>query len=99
MSFWPSSPRLGTLPSGVENVNVSVVRFSSSTFSLGGIGGAGETGLGNWVVVGAPELGRKIVLNPFPANSPVKLDSTPSGAVVAAAGEEAATGLARSFAS
>jgi hypothetical protein len=83
----------------VEKHNVSVVRFSSSTFSLGGIGGAGVTGLGKVVVVGAPEFGLNMVFRPFPANSPVKLLNTPSGAAVAAAGEETAAGFARSFAS
>src|SRR5579863_2595419 len=79
MSFWDSRPRLGTLPSDDENDSVSLVRFSSRTFSLGGVGGVGVTGFGNVVVVGAALLGRKIMLKPDPENVPVKCDRTPSG--------------------
>src|SRR5208337_1665170 len=85
MSFWASNPRLGTLPSALENVRVSVVRLSSRTFSLGGWGGGGATGLGKVVVVGGPLLGRKIVLKPVPPNSPMKCERTPSGGGAAAA--------------
>ena len=77
MSFCFSSPRFGTLPREGENERVSVVRLSSRTFSLGGLGGAGETGLGNVVVVGGPLLGRKIRLNPVPAKFPLKFAKTP----------------------
>lgn len=79
MSPCASSPRLGMLPSGLEKDNVSVVRFSSSTFSLGGVGGGGLTGLGKVVPVGGPLFGRNMRLKPVPAKVPVKLDSTPSG--------------------
>ncbi len=78
MSCWPSSPRLGTLPRALEKDSVSVVRFSSRTFSFGGVGGGGLTGLGNVVPLG-PLFGRKIVLKPVPAKVPSKLASTPSG--------------------
>src|SRR5271168_1319233 len=79
MSVCFSSPRLGTLPRELENDSVSVVRLSSRTFSLGGVGGGGLTGLGNVVW---PLLGRKIKLKPDPAKVPVKFDRTPSGACV-----------------
>src|SRR5277367_2492688 len=78
MSFCVSSPRLGTLPREVEKHSVSVVRLSSRTLWLGGLGGGGWTGLGNVVVVGGPLLGRKIKLKPVPAKFPVKFASTPS---------------------
>jgi hypothetical protein len=77
MSFCFSSPRLGTLPREGENERVSVVRLSSRTFSLGGVGGAGATGLGNVVVVGGPLLGLKIRLKPVPAKFPLKFAKTP----------------------
>src|SRR5580658_45246 len=82
MSFWDSRPRLGTFPSEAEKVRVSLVRLSSRTFSLGGVGGVGVTAFGKVVVVGAALLGRKIVLKPVPAKVPVKFERTPSGAVV-----------------
>jgi hypothetical protein len=96
MSFCVSSPRLGTLPRESENVRVSVVRLSSRTFSLGGVGGAGVTGLGKVVVVGGPLLGRKIVLKPVPANCPVKFARTPSGDDVVTVGVEAGASSSRS---
>src|SRR5277367_1483893 len=86
MSFCVSSPRLGTLPREVEKHSVSVVRLSSRTLWLGGVGGGGETGLGNVVVVGGPLLGRKIKLKPVPAKFPVKFVSTPSGGCGVAVG-------------
>ena len=82
MSFCVSRPRFGTLPSEFEKDNVSVVRLSSRTFSLGGLGiGGPATGLVNVVVVGAALFGRKIKLKPRPAKSPWKLDKTPNGGV------------------
>lgn len=80
-----SSPRLGTLPRGLEKDSVSVVRLSSRVFSLGGVGAGGLIGLGNVVPLGGPLFGRKIVLKPVPAKVPVKFDSTPSGGGGAAA--------------
>ena len=44
-----SKPRLGTLPRDLEKASVSVVRFNSRTFSLGGVGGGALTGFGNVV--------------------------------------------------
>lgn len=79
MSFCFSRPRLGTFPRDGENVSVSVVKLSSRTFSLGGVGAGGEMGLGKVVVVGGPLLGRKIRLKPVPAKVPLKFDKTPKG--------------------
>ena len=85
MSVCVPSPRLGTLPRESENVSVSSVRLISRTFSLGAVGGAGETGLGN--VVPPALFGRNIKLSPVPAKIPAKLDKTPSvGGVTAAKG-------------
>lgn len=92
MSFCASSPRLGTLPRGLEKDNVSVVRLSSRRFSLGGVGGGGLTGLGNVVPLGGPLFGRNIKLKPDPVKVPVKFVSTPSGTAGVAAG--ASAGLA-----
>jgi hypothetical protein len=80
-------PRLGTLPRGVENERVSVIKFSSRTLSLwvvsgtiklGNVGG-GTIGLGNVVVDGGPLLGRNIKLKPVPAKVPLKFARTPKG--------------------
>jgi len=79
MSVCLASPRLGILPRGGENESVSVIKFSSRTFSLGVVGGGGKTGLGNVVVVGGPLLGRKIKLKPVPAKVPLKFTKTPNG--------------------
>ena len=85
MSFCADNPRLGTLPREVENASVSSVRFISRTFSLGAVGGAGLTGLGN--VVPPALFGRNIKLKPDPAKVPAKLDRTPSvGGATAARG-------------
>ena len=85
MSFCPDRPRLGTLPREVENDSVSSVRLISRTFSLGAVGGAGLTGLGN--VVPPALFGRNIKLKPVPAKVPAKLDRTPNvGGATAARG-------------
>lgn len=47
------------------------------------VGGGGLTGLGKVVVVGAPLLGRKIMLNPVLTKVPVKFERTPSDGVAA----------------
>ena len=86
MSFCASSPRLGTLPRVLWKDSVSVVRLSSRTFSLGGVGGGGLTGLGNVVPLGGPLFGRNIKLKPVPAKVPVNFASTPSGAAGVAVG-------------
>lgn len=77
ISFCFSRPRLGTVPMGVENARVSVVKFISRTFSLGGVGAAGVMGFGNWVVVGGPLFGRNIRLRPVPWKVPLKFERTP----------------------
>lgn len=79
MSPCPARPRLGMLPRGAEKDNVSLVRLSSSTLSLGTCGGGGLTGFGKVVPCGGPLFGRNIRLKPLPAKVPVKFDSTPSG--------------------
>src|SRR6516165_5087752 len=63
-------PRLGTEPRLLENDNVSLVRFSSSTLSLP------VTGIGSGVGVFVLS-GRKMRLKPLPLNAPVKAASGP----------------------
>ena len=74
MSPCAANPRLGTLPRASAKARVSAVRLSSRTLSATPCVGL----FGN--VVGVALLcGRKIVLNPFPANVPWKLSNTRSG--------------------
>src|SRR5580658_3844669 len=63
-------PRLGTEPRLGENDMLSEVKFNSRTLSVPG------TGIGNGVGV-LVLSGRKIVLKPLPAHSPVKAASGP----------------------
>ena len=76
MSPCANNPRLGTLPRAPAKASVSLVMLSSRTLSVVPCVGL----FGN--IVGVAELcGRKIVLNPFPANVPWKLSNTSSGGV------------------
>lgn len=68
---------MGTDPKLGENDRLSEVRFSSRMLSRGG--GGGGTGFGRCVGV-AVLSGRKIVLKPFPTQSPTNADRGPNGA-------------------
>ena len=67
-------PRFGTEPRLLENVSSSEVRFSSKMLSR-----RGESGFGSGVGVTLLS-GRKIVLKPFPTQSPTNAASGPRGA-------------------
>src|ERR1039458_9095895 len=69
-------PRFGTEPKLGENERLSEVRFNSKMLSRGG--GGGGTGFGSDVGV-AVLSGRKMVLKPFPTQSPTNAESGPSG--------------------